>query len=83
MPTGDLEGSDYHFAGGRRIGGQDIDYTFTDLARDDAGLAWVRLTASDETSAALWVDDGYPFIEIYTPTPNSSRTGAAASAWDR
>ncbi|MDQ2873704.1 MAG: aldose epimerase [Actinomycetota bacterium] len=44
LPAGHvpLAGSDYDFRSARQIGAQDIDYTFTDLARDDDGRAWVR-----------------------------------------
>lgn len=68
LPTGyaAVENSDYDFRGGRRIGSQDIDYTFTDLARDDNGRAWVYVAAPDGDTVALWVDEAYPFIEIYT-----------------
>ncbi len=55
-----------------------IDYTFTDLARDSDGLAWVHLSAANHGSVALWVDESYPYIEIYTahtqPAPHW-RTG--------
>ncbi|MEO7126069.1 MAG: aldose 1-epimerase family protein [Nakamurella sp.] len=80
LPTGHAEvaGSEYDFRGGRQIGPQNIDYTFTDLARDAEGRAWVRLTAPDGAELALWADAAYPFIEIYTahtqPEPHR-RTG--------
>lgn len=68
LPTGhvNVDGSDYDFRDRRLIGAQDIDYTFTDLRRDANGMAWVRLTRSDDVGLALWADRGYPFIEIYT-----------------
>jgi len=52
-----VEGSAYDFRSGRPIGAQDIDYTFTDLTRDDAGRAWVHLSAPDGAGVALWVDE--------------------------
>jgi aldose 1-epimerase len=79
LPTGHAPtaGSDYDFRHGRQIGEQDIDYTFTDLARSEAGLAWVQLTAADGTGVALWADRTYPFLEIYTahtqPAPHRRR----------
>lgn len=68
LPTGHagVAASDYGFRGGRQIGAPDIDYTFTDLARDNEGRAWVRLTAHAGASLALWADPAYAFIEIYT-----------------
>ncbi|MGI8677782.1 MAG: aldose 1-epimerase family protein [Jatrophihabitans sp.] len=68
LPTGrlDVDGSPFDFRSGRTIGAQNIDFTFTDLARDDDGRAWVGLTAPDGTKAAIWADENYPFIELYT-----------------
>ena len=80
LPTGhdEVEGSPFDFRTGRQIGGQDVDLTFTDLARDEDGWAWVRLTAPDGRQTAIWVDEHYPFIELYTshtqPAPHF-RTG--------
>lgn len=80
LPTGDLDvdGSAFDFRGGRTIGDQEVDHTFTDLARDDDGLAWVRLTAPDGRRVAVWVDESYPFVELYTShtqPPPHYRTG--------
>ncbi len=80
LPTGnvDVDGSVFDFRAERLIGDQDVDYTFTDLARSADGLAWVRLTGPDGRQAAMWVDEHYPFIELYTshtqPSPHF-RTG--------
>ncbi len=79
LPTGEaaVDGSDYDFRGGRAIGEQDIDYTFTDLPRDADGLAWVRLTAPGGRRVSVWVEPSYPFVEIYTshtqPAPHWRR----------
>ncbi len=80
LPTGsaDVQGSAYDFRSPRQIGTRNIDYTFTDLARDNDGLAWVHLSAPEHGAVALWVDENYPYIEIYTahtqPAPHW-RTG--------
>lgn len=68
LPTGaePVAGSAYDFRAGRQIGAQDVDYTFTDLTRDEDGLAWVHLSGPDGRSVRVWVDEGYPFVEIYT-----------------
>lgn len=68
LPTGHaaVADSDYDYRAKRQIGAQDIDYTFSDLARDTDGRAWVRVIAPDGGSLALWADQAYPFIEIYT-----------------
>lgn len=80
LPTGkdEVDGSAYDFRAGRPIGDQEIDYTFTDLARDADGLAWVRFAGPDGRKIAVWVDEHYPFVELYTshtqPSPHF-RTG--------
>jgi aldose 1-epimerase len=80
LPTGhdDVEGSAFDFRAGRQIGSQDVDLTFTELTRDQDGLAWVQLTAPDGRKTRIWVDRGYPFVELYTshtqPAPHF-RTG--------
>lgn len=68
LPTGtaDVAGSPVDFREGRLIGSQDIDYTFTELTRDSDGLAWVNITDADGFRTAVWADQHYPYIEIYT-----------------
>lgn len=68
LPTGKkpVTGSSYDFRTGRRIGGQHIDYAFTDLARTADGLAWVRLSAPSGPGVGMWLDEHYFFVEIYT-----------------
>ncbi len=80
LPTGDVDvdGSAFDFRDGRTIGAQEVDLTFTDLARDADGLAWVRLTAPDGRRVDVWVDEHYPFVELYTShtqPPPHYRTG--------
>jgi aldose 1-epimerase len=55
LPTGavDVTGTPYDLRAGRRIGDLVIDLCFTDLARDDDGLAWVRLTGPGGRGAAV------------------------------
>ncbi len=68
LPTGSepVEGTAYDFRQEARIGDLSVDYAFTDLVRDDAGLAWTRLTGSDGATAAIWTDETYPYLEIFT-----------------
>lgn len=80
LPTGhlDVEGSACDFRAGRIIGEQDIDLTFTCLERDEDDRAWVRLTGPDGVRVAIWADENYPFIELYTShtqPPPYFRTG--------
>jgi aldose 1-epimerase len=68
LPTGTatVDGTEFDFRAGKRLGDQRLDTPFTDLDRDRDGRAWVRLTAPDATRTELWVDRHYPIIEIYT-----------------
>ncbi|HJQ07802.1 MAG TPA: aldose 1-epimerase family protein [Nocardioides sp.] len=68
LPTGTepVAGTAYDFGEGRRLGDQSIDFAFTDLTRDADGRSWVRLTGADGHTAALWVDESYPLLEVFT-----------------
>jgi aldose 1-epimerase len=68
LPVGTepVSGTEYDFSSGRKIGGLQIDHAFTDLARDEAGRARVRLTAPDGRTAELWADQRFGFLELYT-----------------
>ena len=43
-----------------------MDFAFTDVARDEAGRAWVSLGRPDGSRAEIWVDETYPYVELYT-----------------
>ncbi|MBA2324906.1 MAG: aldose 1-epimerase family protein [Pseudonocardiales bacterium] len=68
LPTGSaaVARSPYDFRAPRPIGDTHIDHAFSGLARDAHGLAWVRLRAPAGRETALWVDEHYPFVELYT-----------------
>ncbi|WP_409329705.1 aldose 1-epimerase family protein [Trujillonella humicola] len=68
IPTGasPVAGTEVDLRAGRRIGGLVLDTAFTDLARDDRGLAHVRLTGPDGTGAAVWLNDAYGWLQLYT-----------------
>ena len=68
LPVGteSVAGTPFDFREGRELGSLQVDYAFTDLARDKACRAWVRLARPDGTVAELWADGTYPIIEIYT-----------------
>ncbi|HVW35450.1 MAG TPA: aldose 1-epimerase family protein [Acidimicrobiia bacterium] len=83
LPTGTekVDGTAFDFRAGRRLGDQEIDFPFTDLARDRQGRAWVGLTGTDGRRAELWVDGHYPIIELYTGdtlAPERRRLGLGA-----
>jgi aldose 1-epimerase len=82
LPTGreTVAGGVYDFSSPRVIGEQQIDDPFTDLTRDHSGRAVCRLTAPDGATVELWVDENYPFLELFTGDtlrPSRRRTGLA------
>jgi aldose 1-epimerase len=75
-----VEGTLVDFRAPRLIGEQQMDFAFTDLARDDAGIARARLSAPDGTSVELWADKHYPILQVYTGddlAPERRRRGLA------
>ncbi|HVA21840.1 MAG TPA: aldose 1-epimerase family protein [Candidatus Micrarchaeia archaeon] len=68
LPTGrePVAATRYDFRAGQRLGDLRVDFAFTDLARDQDGRAWARLSAPDGRRAELWVDETYPVLELYT-----------------
>ena len=70
LPTGALtpvEGTDRDFTAARFVGPAVLDTGYTTLERDADGLAWASLDApGGATGAALWVDEGFPYLMVYT-----------------
>ncbi|MCW2967376.1 MAG: aldose epimerase [Solirubrobacteraceae bacterium] len=68
LPTGReaVDGTAFDFREPRRLGDQQVDFAFCDLQRDGEGRAWTRLTGPDGATAAQWVDEAYPYVELYT-----------------
>lgn len=65
--TSAVDGTPYDFRSPRRVGETRIDYTFTELERDDNGRFTVTL--QDPVAghrSELWVDRAYDFVEIFT-----------------
>ena len=62
-----VEGTPFDFRRGRPVGGTRLDHCFTDLERDDDGLARVTLASPDgATRLTLWADETYPYLMVYT-----------------
>lgn len=68
LPTGSaaVEGTPYDLRAGRPVGDLVIDHCFTDLERDADGLAWVRLTGPDGRGSAVWLDESYGHLQLFT-----------------
>jgi len=80
LPTGteNVAGSGYDFRDGRKLGDTAVDSAFTDLARDDEGRSWTRLSAPDGRTVEMWQDESYPYTEIFTGdslSPSRRRQG--------
>jgi aldose 1-epimerase len=85
IPTGreSVHRGEYDFRAGRAIGATQLDLAFTDLDRDVDGRACVRLQAPDGRGAAVWLDHGYRYLELFTgdslpqpqPQPQRRRCG--------
>jgi len=68
LPTGaaPVAGTDFDFSTRRPIGDFVMDFAFTDLARDGEGRAWMSLGRPDGSFAEIWIDESYPYLEVYT-----------------
>ncbi|HZZ49355.1 MAG TPA: aldose 1-epimerase family protein [Pseudonocardia sp.] len=82
LPAGreEVAGSEFDFRSGRAIGTTRLDHAFTDLDRDGDGLAWVRLGSSAGPVTAVWLDDHYRYVQLFsgdTLGPDHRRRGLA------
>ena len=69
LPTGrePVDGTDFDFRAGRRVGATVVDHGFTDLARDEDGRATVELrNPGSGAGVALWVDQAHPWLMVFT-----------------
>jgi aldose 1-epimerase len=68
LPTGrqPVDGSEWDFRQGKKLGTLAVDSAFTDLTRDDDGRACVQLDGVDGRAAVLWMDRHYRYVEIFT-----------------
>jgi len=82
IPVGVTPGEDteYDFRRPKPIGATKLDNAFTDLERDDDGLARVQLRdARAGSSLTLWVDESYQYLMLFTgdPLPDVGRRSLA------
>jgi aldose 1-epimerase len=83
LPTGrvPVDGTVYDFNSPKQLADLAIDYAFTDLVRDGDGRAWMHLTGPDGAVVSLWVDESYPYLEVFTGdtlAPGRRRRGLGA-----
>lgn len=76
-----VDGTPFDLRRSSPIGDRRIDVTFTDLEREPDGRARVRLADPRGAGVALWVDEAYPYLQIYTgddvPEADRRRNGLA------
>jgi aldose 1-epimerase len=75
-----VEGTDCDFRRPRQIGSTRLDHAFTDLERDDDGLARVKMSDDEGGSGlAVWVDASYGYLMLFTgdPLPDVARRSLA------
>lgn len=74
-----VDGTPYDFRSARPIGKVRIDHAFADLERDADARARVVLEAPQGRRVDLWVDEHYPYVEVFTgdtlPEQGRRRTG--------
>jgi aldose 1-epimerase len=72
--------SGYDFRKPRAIGATKLDNAFTDLERDEDGLARVELRRPDDgSSLSLWLDESFHYVQLFTgdPLPSVNRRSIA------
>ncbi len=68
IPTGrePVAGTAHDFRSPARIGPSQLDHAFTELTRTSLGHCEVSLDLPDGRRTTLWLDDAYPFVQVYT-----------------
>jgi aldose 1-epimerase len=75
-----IEDTDYDFRRPRPIRATRLDHCFTELERDDDGLARIELLhPRDGTGVTLWADAAYRYLMLFTgdPLPEVARRSVA------
>ena len=75
-----VEGTEYDFQQMRRIGSTTLDHAFTNLERDQDGLARVELRDPEHRAqVSLWVDQSCPYLMLFSgdQLPNVNRRSLA------
>jgi aldose 1-epimerase len=75
-----VEGTEYDFRRPRPIGSTKLDHAFTDLVREEDGLARVALGGLHPGAGLeLWVDEAYGYLQVFSgdPLPDVNRRSLA------
>ena len=81
LPTGEVpvEGSEWDFREGQRVGGIDLDDAFGEVASED-GQVLHSLTAPDGRSVSIWADDEFDYVQVFTTREFPGEDGDVAIA---
>jgi aldose 1-epimerase len=69
LPTGEIlpvTGNALDFTKSKSINGHDLDVTYTELIRDDSGLATVVVTDATGGAIELSMDRNFAYVQLYT-----------------
>jgi aldose 1-epimerase len=69
LPTGEIlpvAGNSLDFTTRKSVSGHELDTTFTELIRDDSGLATVVLVDATGGEIELSVDRNFPYLQVFT-----------------
>lgn len=69
LPTGEIlpvRGHALDFTTAKSINGHELNVTYTELVRDNAGLATVKIRDHNGGRVELQVDRNFPYIQLYT-----------------
>jgi aldose 1-epimerase len=64
-PVRDIADSPFDFRKARPLGGTHVDHALTGLVREADGRAWARV-CTGHGELALWVGEGYDWLQIFT-----------------
>jgi aldose 1-epimerase len=81
LPTGEVpvDGTEWDFREGRRVGDVDLDDAFGELASED-GTVLHTLTAPDGRSVSIWADDDFDYVQVFTSREFPGEQGDVAIA---
>ncbi len=81
LPTGELpvEGTEWDFREGRRVGELELDDAFGEVASED-GQVLHSLTAPDGRSVSIWADDEFEYVQVFTTREFPGEHGDVAIA---
>jgi len=68
LPTGEIpvDGTEWDFREGRRVGDVSLDDAFGEVASDEDGQVLHTLTAPDGRSVSIWADDEFDYVQVFT-----------------